>query len=1020
MSNTATVITTKAGEALIAQMQAENKVLVIDKFIFANVPNRPAFPNRDDVVPVEHVVHESAVHEQGRLTENSVIYSTTLASNVGSFSFNWSGLFCSEHNVLVAINFPPPVDKTVDAPGITGNTLVRSFVLEYKGISETTNITVDPSSWQYDAHKRMSKMDNDTAQAIIDQNGKDWFIDNGFIVTPQSSAYNIKAGAGYVSGHRISLDFDRIIQVSEKPAFIYVDAFREGSPTGEWQTKFTFVVSADEKDDYADAQGVNHFVCKIAQVFEDGSVSDLREKEKNDQYLLSVSNLYSGKNYVLWDNNKCVKKQDALLLYMNTDDKGVQRFYLPNPIKLPFITNGTFSEDLISNYWIEDFTKNNGMNYLYNIKKGDIVKKHHSAAIVNGITYPFLQRVNGTISEIKMYDGYGKITTVQGDTIWLMNPQYSNDDYIDLRSIGIFGSFNDGTFPFSECCYEKLQSIANSAGDFGNPSALKFRRNYVYPISKSLFIPCGVNLITDCSQQKMGATLYKTTNDKSIANGYLPVEGKNKKSNAQDAVLVYATRFGKGYWGSGMNNFGGKGSLVGVNIDSAAISDYGIYGYSINNFAFEDFTISSNFKCGYFSWNNWRQIWKKVTNYAQSCWNFQYDVMFNTTTYMLQCYCHGYRGTAIQANQNRSLVLDNPIFEQGNGQMVVAQNKTYIQINGIHAEFTGQERSLIGSDVRYTSTFVADSNSKISLDGGYIMSYYLINDNPVDDEYSALFSATAVSTINVKAVEIDIDKSESRVWSKRIALVNIDKRSIIALNNVTASNVQEVMKGGGAIIEDGGELIINSGGITKARLLRRLGFPCLDANPDANYSPVNAFVDTNGKIWHRGDREQPFKSFSSAIKLIERCDVSDYPSYITLLSSHMDRIDINGNSIPVTIDLGGFEVGDIYLTNSSNVCFINGKVRTIYAVNSEYEASVNFSGNPSMVLNKGSKGRLKGNISMPDIVNGFNVKLFDGSSLSQYGGIINGQYNVQVYSSIATCSTSPTAIDQNDGGRVFS
>ncbi|WP_232581142.1 phage tail protein [Photobacterium phosphoreum] len=276
MSNTATVITTKAGEALIAKMQAENKVLVIDKFIFANVPNRPAFPDRDDVVPVEHVVHESAVHEQGRLTENSVIYSTTLASNVGPFSFNWSGLFCSEHNVLVAINFPPPVDKTVDAPGITGNTLVRSFVMEYKGIAETTNITVDPSSWQYDAHKRMSKMDNDTAQAIIDQNGKDWFIDDGFIVTPQSSAYSIKAGAGYVSGHRISLDFDRIIQVPEKPAFIYVDAFREGSPIGEWQTKFTFVVAADEKDDYTDAQGVNHFVCKIAQVFEDGSVGDMR------------------------------------------------------------------------------------------------------------------------------------------------------------------------------------------------------------------------------------------------------------------------------------------------------------------------------------------------------------------------------------------------------------------------------------------------------------------------------------------------------------------------------------------------------------------------------------------------------------------------------------------------------------------------------------------------------------------------------------------------------------------------
>lgn len=279
MSNTTSkVITTKAGEALIAKMQAENKVLVIDKFVFANVPNRPDFPQREDTVPTADVVHESTVHEQGRLTENSVIYSTTLASDVGSFTFNWSGLYCSEHNTLVAINYPPAIDKTVDGPGVTGNTLVRSFVLEYKGIAETTNITVDPESWQYNAHKRMGKMDNDTSQAIIDQNGKDWFIEDGFIVTPQSTAYNIKAGAGYVSGNRIALEFDRIVQVPDKPSFIYVDAWREGTPTGEWLTKFNFVVSADEKDDYTDAKGVKHFVSKNAQVFVDGSVSDLRAK----------------------------------------------------------------------------------------------------------------------------------------------------------------------------------------------------------------------------------------------------------------------------------------------------------------------------------------------------------------------------------------------------------------------------------------------------------------------------------------------------------------------------------------------------------------------------------------------------------------------------------------------------------------------------------------------------------------------------------------------------------------------
>ncbi|MCG9778738.1 phage tail protein [Photobacterium damselae] len=351
-NTTSKVITTKAGEALIAQMQAENKVLVIDKFIFANVPNRPDFPQREDRLPTEYVVHESAVHEQGRMTENSVIYSTTLASNVGPFTFNWSGLYCSEHNTLVAINFPAAVDKTVDGPGVTGNTLVRSFVLEYKGIAETTNITVDPASWQYDAHKRMSKMDNDSAQAIIDQNGKDWFIDDGFIVTPQSTAYNIKAGAGYVSGHRISLDFDRIIQVPEKPAFIYVDAFREGSPTGEWQTKFTFVAAAEEKDDYTDAQGVNHFVCKIAQVFEDGSVGDLRSKDKVDIYINSINNLQTTRDAIEWMPKLKITSKHALRLFRYTDESGIEGYYLPNVNSLPFTTENTFTEDMENNRFL--------------------------------------------------------------------------------------------------------------------------------------------------------------------------------------------------------------------------------------------------------------------------------------------------------------------------------------------------------------------------------------------------------------------------------------------------------------------------------------------------------------------------------------------------------------------------------------------------------------------------------------------------------------------------------------------
>ncbi|EPU5386409.1 phage tail protein [Vibrio parahaemolyticus] len=280
-------ILTAAGKALLAQLNAEEKPLVIDKMIFANVPNRPEYPQPDDVVPSDDVVHEAAVEQRGRLSVDSVIYSTTLTSQEGPFEFNWTGAYCSEYGVLVTIDHHALTPKTADEPGVAGNTLVRSVVLEYKDIAEITNITVDASSWQYNATPRMKKMDDDVAQAIIDQNGKDWFIEDGFLVTPQASAFNIKAGAGYVSGNRVMLEFDRNVQVPNKPSFIYVDAHREGTPTGEQVTLFDFVVTAEEKDDYTDANGVKHFVCKIAQVLGDGSVSDMRPDKQEKEFTRS-------------------------------------------------------------------------------------------------------------------------------------------------------------------------------------------------------------------------------------------------------------------------------------------------------------------------------------------------------------------------------------------------------------------------------------------------------------------------------------------------------------------------------------------------------------------------------------------------------------------------------------------------------------------------------------------------------------------------------------------------------------
>ncbi|MCX8761324.1 phage tail-collar fiber domain-containing protein [Vibrio parahaemolyticus] len=430
-------ILTSAGKALLAQLNAEEKALVIDKMIFANVPNRPEYPQPDDVVPTEHIVHQEQVEQRGRLSADSVIYSSTLTSDVGPFDFNWTGAYCSEYGVLVTIDHHALTPKTADEPGVAGNTLVRSVVLEYKDIAEITNITVDASSWQYNATERMKKMDSDVAQSIIDQNGKDWFIEDGFLVTPSGSAYSIKAGAGYVSGNRVAMEFDRSVQVPNKPSFIYIDAHREGTPTGEQVTLFDFVVTADEKDDYTDANGVKHFVCKIAQVLADGSVSDFRNNTDTNEVFTQQAQKYRENINV---SNKLMRVEYEGVVYMprkpfvgfvTTKTFDASKWVVVNTANVPSIKELTEKEIHVTSFQsIRINSYHEGFNAVYSPPTGegefvwrpDLSKSMHDGGVYIDPTKTFPSDFS---NEAQLKDWFTNTNTGYGVFVRVFSGQYA-------------------------------------------------------------------------------------------------------------------------------------------------------------------------------------------------------------------------------------------------------------------------------------------------------------------------------------------------------------------------------------------------------------------------------------------------------------------------------------------------------------------------------------------------------------------------------------------------------------------
>ncbi|HEW9976652.1 TPA: phage tail protein [Shewanella algae] len=299
-------VITIAGEKLFAAKAQANQQLDIDTFIFANVPGQdPTAPiDREEPLPPQaQIVHQQVVQQVGRINENVVVYSTVLDSVTGPFEFNWVGLYSSVNQTLVAINHVPTVAKTVTGPGVAGNTLNRNFGIEYSGIADLTGITVAPETWQLDFTARLSGMDELTRQLAADMNGKDWFIGDGFKVVPRATAnsFSVTPGVGYVSGLRIELEQEHIINVQTYPQFVYVDAWFAGDANSMWKPQIAFTVSDTEMDDYIDVQGVQHYVYKISKLNEHDDIEDLRinkgilGKLKKVGVVTTVKEIESGK-----------------------------------------------------------------------------------------------------------------------------------------------------------------------------------------------------------------------------------------------------------------------------------------------------------------------------------------------------------------------------------------------------------------------------------------------------------------------------------------------------------------------------------------------------------------------------------------------------------------------------------------------------------------------------------------------------------------------------------------------------
>lgn len=272
-------VITIAFEGWKAQEAASGKPVLLNEFVFANVPNLD--PNKpidrnEKLPPANQIVCRQAVNKAGLASENTVAYSVTLGAEVGDFDFNWIGLLNKESNTVAMITHAPSQKKLKTQNGQQGNVLIRSFLLEFQGAAEETQIKTSAETWQIDFTARLTGIDEMQRLINVDSYGVAAFFDDGFEVTRSAEQFTVKKGLGYVGGLRGQLEQNQILN-GLRNTKVYADFSYQGNIVSQWRTVIK-ITAAATLTNYVDAAGFTHQVFAVASIDASGSVKDLRPK----------------------------------------------------------------------------------------------------------------------------------------------------------------------------------------------------------------------------------------------------------------------------------------------------------------------------------------------------------------------------------------------------------------------------------------------------------------------------------------------------------------------------------------------------------------------------------------------------------------------------------------------------------------------------------------------------------------------------------------------------------------------
>ncbi|WP_421234215.1 phage tail protein [Aeromonas enteropelogenes] len=275
-------VITNAFETYWQECLTDQVPVVLDEVVLADIPNlditAPIDPNTGLPPEAQIVYRHPEPPQRGRINNNAVAYSIVMDTTVGNFSFNAMYLINKASGMVGMIVYKgrETKTKTDQATGTTGNSLVKSMLMEYDQAATATVTTVEAGTWQIDYSARLLGMDEQLRLQALACFGASSFFGDGFKLINKAGAYKVQPGIAMVGGLRIQLDVEQVVAVGAKPVGVWVDVHRAGTILSRWDNHVEFKTSTVALTDYTDSNGYRHYVAKLGVVEANDNVTDSR------------------------------------------------------------------------------------------------------------------------------------------------------------------------------------------------------------------------------------------------------------------------------------------------------------------------------------------------------------------------------------------------------------------------------------------------------------------------------------------------------------------------------------------------------------------------------------------------------------------------------------------------------------------------------------------------------------------------------------------------------------------------